>query len=140
MSGPQRDLHPLLVWELERLQAAGEKHRRIRGEDQARRREWRERNPDSPNLVAQPDPPDPPATDEELLEAFFAYALQEIELDLRDDLAGVRAQLDAIRHHWLEAHDDPDEAGIWLRFRSDEALDVFASAIVRRELEHRTGE
>ena len=85
-------------------------------------RELRERSPDSPDLAEQPEPPERPSTDEHRLEGFFAYALQEIEPGLRDDLDGVRAQLEATRERWLAIHDDPNEALLWLRVLGEDAL------------------
>jgi hypothetical protein len=123
------DLHPLIRADLELRSAAGERHRERRRQDLEAFRRLRERNPDSPELVAEPEPPDASTTLDELALALVQYAAVDVEPGLRDDVVGVRAQLAVQRERWLEISGDPATVVDLLRLLSDEQLDTLAVSL-----------
>lgn len=122
-------LHPLIVWELERRQAAGERHRR-------RRRELaRFTQP----VGDEPEPPGQPLTAEHRVFLFMQWAVGAIELH---DYVG-EGEYQPPRHRvrvrgarqvadrWLEVR-GPGERGAWEPLLEDRYLYLFATALVAR--------
>lgn len=137
MTGQPREdeLHPLIRLELERRQAAGEESRRRREADQEMRRRWREQNPEAEvDDSDRIELPDPPPTDEDRASWFVHYAAAHVEPGLRDDAAGVYAQLVEFRDEWLALHGLESEAIEWARLRNegflaDASLEALAQAL-----------
>lgn len=121
---------PLLRLELERMGERAEHTTERRRRSGAAWESLRERNPESPHLVDEPEELEP-LTTERRLQAFLDFAIAvHLEPELDEEHA-IRAQLEWLRGEYVRQARDEEERLAWLDVLTDATLDETAATLAR---------